>query len=51
MPSVLVEAGFLSSEKDRARVLSPVGQEQISGAIFRAIDLFRRRSVSTCKVN
>jgi N-acetylmuramoyl-L-alanine amidase len=58
MPSILVEAGFLSSPKDRARVLSPQGQRQIALALASSIDAFRRpasreghRSLSTCKVH
>jgi N-acetylmuramoyl-L-alanine amidase len=37
MPSVLVEAGFLSHPEDRARVLSPQGRLQMGAAIATAI--------------
>jgi N-acetylmuramoyl-L-alanine amidase len=59
MPSVLVEAGFLSSPRDREMVLSPRGQIQIGAAIARAIDGFGRTKgatpmqaeLSRCKIN
>ncbi|MCM2279590.1 MAG: N-acetylmuramoyl-L-alanine amidase [Oligoflexia bacterium] len=59
MPSVLVEAGFLSHPKDRALVLSPQGRQGIARAIAKAIDEFRRakntasalRALSMCKVH
>ena len=59
MPSVLLEAGFLTSSKDRNVVLSVRGQHAISGAITRALDQFRKlkgtrqaiAALSSCKVN
>jgi N-acetylmuramoyl-L-alanine amidase len=58
MPSVLVEAGFLSSIRDRAAVLSVKGQTMMSQAIASAVDRFRRSkdqadialALSRCKV-
>jgi N-acetylmuramoyl-L-alanine amidase len=58
MPSVLVEAGFLSSAKDRALVLSDVGRRRLGVAIAEAVDQFRRtkntasaaRALGRCKV-
>jgi N-acetylmuramoyl-L-alanine amidase len=41
MPSVLVEAGFLSSPKDRAIVLSAEGRKRMGASIARAIEQFR----------
>lgn len=41
MPSVLVEAGFLSSSQDRSFVLSPLGQKKMSWAIVRAIEQYK----------
>ncbi|NBU21835.1 N-acetylmuramoyl-L-alanine amidase [bacterium] len=40
MPSILVEAGFLSHAWDRALVLSSSGQELIGDAISKAVDTF-----------
>jgi len=59
MPSVLVEAGFLSHPKDRALVLSPEGRKQISSSIADAIAQFKRfkgtpqalSALSRCKVH
>jgi N-acetylmuramoyl-L-alanine amidase len=59
MPSVLVEAGFLSSPRDRAIVLSPQGRRSMSAAIVRALDQYRSlkgtpyaaSALSRCKVN
>ncbi len=59
MPSVLVEAGFITSEKDRSIVLSKKGQKAIADAIADAIEQYRlHRSgtksfphLSKCKVN
>jgi N-acetylmuramoyl-L-alanine amidase len=42
MPSVLVEAGFLSSVRDRAAVLSYSGQKLMARAIAGAVENFRR---------
>lgn len=42
MPSVLVELGFLSSQKDRSRLLSNEGQKQAVTALTRAIQEFGR---------
>jgi N-acetylmuramoyl-L-alanine amidase len=41
MPSVLVEAGFLSSQRDRAIVLSAEGRQKIASSIARAIEQYR----------
>jgi len=59
MPSVLVEAGFLTSARDRALVLSPRGQRLISRAIANAIEQYQSQkdspkalsTLSRCKVN
>ncbi len=58
MPSVLVEAGFISNPQDRSLVLSTRGQTQMSEAIAAAIDRFRlqkgtaeaRSTLSRCQV-
>jgi len=41
MPSVLVETGFLSNKKDADYLKSSKGQNEIAGAIFKAIKSFR----------
>jgi N-acetylmuramoyl-L-alanine amidase len=59
MPSVLVEAGFLSSARDRANVLSARGQKVMSRALASAVERFRRsreqpalaHALARCKVN
>jgi N-acetylmuramoyl-L-alanine amidase len=59
MPSVLVEAGFLSNARDRALVLSPRGQKTLSAAITQAVEQYRHTkgtprahlALSRCKVN
>ncbi|HLE00674.1 MAG TPA: N-acetylmuramoyl-L-alanine amidase [Bdellovibrionota bacterium] len=59
MPSALLEAGFLTHPRDRAIVLSPEGQNAMSGSIVKAIEQFRRTkgtthsmsALSRCKVN
>jgi N-acetylmuramoyl-L-alanine amidase len=59
MPSVLVEAGFLSSAHDRAIVLSPDGRKMIANAIVRAIEQYRSLkgtraatvALNSCKVH
>jgi N-acetylmuramoyl-L-alanine amidase len=59
MPSVLVEAGFLTSPRDRELVLSPAGRRSIAKAITRAVEQFRGQKdtqralveLSRCKVN
>ncbi len=59
MPSALVEAGFLSSAKDRNWLLSKPGQKGFGLAVARAINLFRlqkntpeaRKTLNTCKVH
>lgn len=58
MPSILVEAGFLTNPKDRAIVLSTAGQRAMSTAIAQAVEQFRstrgtvqaHRELSSCKV-
>jgi N-acetylmuramoyl-L-alanine amidase len=42
MPSVLVEAGFLSNPRDRAIVLSAEGRKAMATSIARAIEQYRR---------
>jgi N-acetylmuramoyl-L-alanine amidase len=59
MPSALVEAGFLTSARDRAIVLSPHGREALAQALGQAFEQFRKNKgtsktqleLSTCKVN
>jgi N-acetylmuramoyl-L-alanine amidase len=59
MPSILVEAGFLSNAHDREILLSQKGQAKISQAIADAVDHYRQHKNSTkdlstlgmCKVN
>lgn len=59
MPSVLVEAGFLTSPRDRSLVLDPRGRTAIAGAITRAVVQYRKQKdtpqaqweLSRCKVN
>lgn len=62
MPSILVEAGFLTHPRDRALVLSPEGQQAIGRALGEAVARYRdlRRpdaapkklaQLSSCKVN
>ena len=59
MPSVLVEAGFLTSYRDRTLVTSPHGQRAIGAAIVRAVEQFRKTKntsaalseLSRCKVH
>jgi N-acetylmuramoyl-L-alanine amidase len=41
MPSVLLEAGFLSNPKDRAFVLSPEGRTRMGEAIAQSVEQFR----------
>jgi N-acetylmuramoyl-L-alanine amidase len=42
MPSVLVEAGFINSARDRATVLSPAGRKHLALAIAQSVDQFRQ---------
>jgi N-acetylmuramoyl-L-alanine amidase len=59
MPSVLVEAGFLSNPKDRALVLSQSGRRSIGMALAEAVKQFKdargnpraHAQVSNCKVH
>lgn len=59
MPSILVEAGFLTSPHDRALVLSVRGRRLIGLAITRALERYRAQrfrpvalsTVSRCKLN
>ncbi len=59
MPSILVEAGFLSSPHDRSLVLSRLGQINISHAIADAIARYKYtrgstqdlRMLNRCKIN
>jgi N-acetylmuramoyl-L-alanine amidase len=59
MPSILVEAGFLTSSHDRTLVTSPRGQFEISRAIAHAIETFKSQkeshktslALSRCKIN
>jgi len=41
MPSILVEAGFLSSPRDRAAVLTSEGRQAMADRISRAIESYR----------
>jgi N-acetylmuramoyl-L-alanine amidase len=41
MPSVLIETGFLSNKNDAAYLKSSKGQNEIAGAVFKAIKSFR----------
>lgn len=60
MPSALLEAGFLTSPTDRARVLSPAGRRIMAGSIAQAISRFQNSKnfpqnstveLNRCKVN
>jgi N-acetylmuramoyl-L-alanine amidase len=63
MPSILVEAGFLTHPRDRAIVLSEEGQRSIATAMADALDRYRALQVprgprsealarlSSCKIN
>ena len=59
MPSVLVEAGFLSSARDRAIVLSQAGRRALAFAIAQAVEGYRYQknspqallAVSRCKIH
>jgi N-acetylmuramoyl-L-alanine amidase len=59
MPSILVEAGFLSNPRDRAIMLSPRGRLLLGSAIAHAIERFRdtrgtsqaQLTLSRCKVH
>lgn len=42
MPSALVEAGFLTSPRDRAVLLSAAGRRALGGAVTTAIERYRR---------
>ncbi len=47
MPSVLVEAGFITSARDRATVQSPQGRKQLALAIAQSVEQFRQSREST----
>jgi N-acetylmuramoyl-L-alanine amidase len=59
MPSALVEAGFMSSRRDRHQVLDRVGRMKLGIAIARAVDQYRRERgtpkaqavLASCKVH
>lgn len=59
MPSVLLEAGFLTHPRDRARILSLEPRRKTAISVAQAIDEFRRHknteraqaSLSSCKVH
>ncbi len=60
MPSVLIEAGFLTNSNDRSFALSSNGQAAIGKAIVKAVDQYRTSTkgtpqakfeLSSCKVN
>ncbi len=59
MPSALIEAGFMSSQMDRKRVLTPLTRMKMGIAMARAIDQFRKdrgtpraqSQLATCKVH
>ncbi len=58
MPSALLEAGFLSSAKDRSQVVSPAGRKRLGKAITQAVVAFKQGqglslpypALSRCKV-
>jgi N-acetylmuramoyl-L-alanine amidase len=43
MPSVLVEAGFLDSARDRAILLSAEGRKKVARALAKAVKRFVSR--------
>ena len=43
MPSVLVEAGFLTNKNEGAYLNSKKGQDEIAGAIYRAIKSYKKQ--------
>ena len=59
MPSALVEAGFMTSSRDRTQVMSVDGRKRIGAAIAQAIDQYHSLknspeaslALSTCKVH
>ena len=59
MPSVLVEAGFLSNTHDREWIGSTRGKQLVSNAIANAVERFRHTKnthesliqLSSCKIN
>lgn len=59
MPSVLIEAGFMSHPQDRSFLISTQGRKAVGRAIAHAIDQFRRNKgnpqahsiLSRCKIN
>lgn len=51
MPSILVEAGFLSNARDRALLLSPRGRQMISHAVAEALDSYRQNKTASLKQN
>lgn len=46
MPSVLVELGFLSNREDEKLLVSPAWQDQVAGAIGRAVETFFAKRVA-----
>lgn len=42
MPSTLIETGFLSSQNDEAYLMSTNGQDEVAGAILKAITEYKR---------
>jgi N-acetylmuramoyl-L-alanine amidase len=52
VPSVLLELGYLSNEKDLAKLVSPEWREKASGTLASAIDaFFAQRNVETATVS
>lgn len=59
MPSALIESGFLTHPRDRARILSPGGRKKLAEAIARAVDQYHSqkntpaalKELSNCQVH
>lgn len=49
MPSVLIEAGYMSSESDVARLNSPDGRKRIAQGIRRATEVFLAQRAATSR--
>jgi N-acetylmuramoyl-L-alanine amidase len=43
MPAVLVETGFISNRVEEARLRSPAFQDEVAGAVVRAVEAFAAR--------
>ncbi|MBI4925879.1 MAG: N-acetylmuramoyl-L-alanine amidase [Bdellovibrio sp.] len=51
MPSILIEAGFISNEKDRNLILSDAGRKTLALAITNAIDQYKFQKNATNSEN